>query len=53
MQHLGIYLVMKGNCEEAFNYYQSIFGGWNPHSADHTRRTGTFHELITLKNFTT
>lgn len=29
MQHLGIYLVMKGNCEEAFNYYQSIFGGWN------------------------
>jgi PhnB protein len=27
MQHLGIYLVMKGNCEEAFNYYQSIFGG--------------------------
>jgi uncharacterized glyoxalase superfamily protein PhnB len=25
MQHLGIYLVMEGNCEEAFNYYQSIY----------------------------
>jgi PhnB protein len=27
MQILGIYLVMNGNCEEAFNYYQSVFGG--------------------------
>jgi PhnB protein len=27
MQNLGIYLVMNGNCEEAFTYYQSVFGG--------------------------
>ncbi len=27
MQNLGIYLVMNGNCEEAFTYYQTVFGG--------------------------
>lgn len=27
MQNLGIYLVMNGNCEAAFTYYQTIFGG--------------------------
>lgn len=44
MQSLGIYLVMNGNCEEVFTYYQSVFGGTltfarysdapqNPHAA--------------------
>ena len=27
MKHLNIYLHFKDNCEEAFNFYQSILGG--------------------------
>jgi PhnB protein len=27
MTTVNIYLTFKGNCEEAFNYYRSVFGG--------------------------
>ena len=27
MKNVGIYLTFEGNCEEAFNFYKSVFGG--------------------------
>ncbi len=57
MQNLGIYLVMNGNCEEAFIYYQSVFGGTlafsrysdapqNPHA---TKTKGNLIMNVTFK----
>lgn len=31
MTTVNIYLTFNGNCEEAFNFYKSIFGGEFPH----------------------
>ncbi|TKG95542.1 VOC family protein [Puteibacter caeruleilacunae] len=33
MTTVNVYLTFNGNCEEAFNYYQSIFGGDFSHVA--------------------
>ena len=31
MTTLNVYLTFDGNCEEAFNFYKSVFGGEFPH----------------------
>ncbi len=31
MTTVNIYLTFKGNCEEAFNFYKSVFGGEYPY----------------------
>lgn len=31
MAQINPYLNFKGNCEEAFNYYKSVFGGEFPY----------------------
>lgn len=31
MTTINIYLTFNGNCEEAFNFYKSVFGGEFPH----------------------
>lgn len=35
---VNTYLTFNGNCEEAFNFYKSVFGGEFPH-------VGRFHEM--------